>query len=381
MSYNTIKGGKDNKPFHKQEIVALELVWKVWSSRKLIIKVCCAGVILGIVIASGTPKEYTASISIVPESSRRSTSSAISALTDMVGTPSSSAIERDAIYSVLYPTIIHSTPFLVRLFDVKVRELKDSTALTLAQYLKERQKRPWWNVITSAPSKLIGWSLSLFREKQKAESTKSQIDIFRLTREEAGVAGAISSRISIKIKERRIKRNVTISVTMQDPQVAATVAETVLSYLKEYVTAYRTGKARRMLDYKKKLRREAQAEYHDAQEKYTRYADINRDLSMLTSRAELITLRNEMNLALKTYNQAELQVQAAEARVKKETPVLTVIQPAMVPLSPSKPRTLMIFAVCIFLSATASISWILFGRNFMKNLKKQSSYSYSAKNK
>lgn len=339
------------------------------------------GAIIGIVIASGTPKEYTASISIVPESSRRSTSSTISALTDMVDTPSSSAIERDAIYSVLYPTIIHSTPFLVRLFDVKVRALKDSTALTLAQYLKECQKRPWWSVITSAPSKLIGWSLSLFREKQKAESTKSAIDIFRLTREEAGVAGAISSRISIKIKERSIKRNVTISVTMQDPQVAATVADTVLSYLKEYVTAYRTGKARRMLDYKKKLRREAQAEYHDAQEKYTRYADTNRDLSMLTSRAELITLRNEMNLALKTYNQAELQVQAAEARVKKETPVLTVIQPAMVPLSPSKPRTLMIFAVCIFLSATASISWILFGRNFMKNLKKQSSYSYSAKNK
>lgn len=380
MNNNTVTK-KSVKQFSPQkEIYWLKLLRKAYISKKLILMSCGIGAIIGIVIAYSTPKEYTVNILIIPESSRN-TSSTISALTDMVDTPSSSAIERDAIYSVLYPTIIHSTPFLVRLFDVKVRALKDSTALTLAQYLKERQKRPWWSVITSAPSKLIGWSLSLFREKQKAESTKSAIDIFRLTREEAGVAGAISSRISIKIKERSIKRNVTISVTMQDPQVAATVADTVLSYLKEYVTAYRTGKARRMLDYKKKLRREAQAEYHDAQEKYTRYADTNRDLSMLTSRAELITLRNEMNLALKTYNQAELQVQAAEARVKKETPVLTVIQPAMVPLSPSKPRTLMIFAVCIFLSATASISWILFGRNFMKNLKKQSSYSYSAKNK
>lgn len=381
MSYNTIKRGKHNEPFHKQEIAALELVQKVWSSRKLIIKICCASVILAIVIASGTPKEYTASIFIIPESSRRSTFSGISALADMVDATPSSTIERDAIYSVLYPTIVHSTPFLVRLFDVKVRELKDSTAITLSQYLKERQKRPWWSVITSAPFKLMGWSLSLFREKQKADSTKSRTDIFRLTREEAGLAGAISSRISIKIKERSIKRHVTISVTMQDPQIAATVADTVLSYLKEYVTAYRTGKARKMLDYKKKLRAEAQTEYYNAQEKYTRYADINRDLSMLTSRAELITLRNEMNLALKTYNQAELQVQAAEARVKKETPVLTVIQPAMVPLSPSKPRTLMIFTVCIFLSTTASISWILFGRNLMKNFKKQEAYSYSAKNK
>lgn len=371
MSYNTIKRGKHNEPFHKQEIAALELVRKVWSSRKLIIKICCASVILAIVVASGTPKEYTASIFIIPESSRRSAFSGISALTDMVDATPSSAIERDAIYSVLYPAIVHSTPFLVQLFDVKVREMKDSTATTLTQYLKERQKRPWWSAITSAPSKLMGWSLSLFREKQKVDSTKSRTDIFQLTREEAGMAGAISSRISIKIKEMSIKRNVTISVTMQDPQVAATVADTVLSYLKEYVTAYRTGKARKMLDYKKKLRAEAQTEYYNAQEKYTRYADINRDLSMLTSRAELTRLRNEMNLALKTYNQAELEVQAAEARVKKETPVLVVIQPAIVPLSPSKPRTLMIFTVCIFLSGAVSIGWVLFGKDFLKNLKKK----------
>ena len=354
-----------------KEIDWLKLLKKIYTSKKLILMACGIGAIIGMVIASGTPKEYTARIFIVPESSRRSAFSGISALTDRVDATPSSAIERDAIYSVLYPAIVHSTPFLVRLFDVKVGELKDGTAITLSQYLKERQKHPWWSVITSAPSKLIGWSLSLFREKQKTDSTKSRTDIFQLTREEAGMAGAISSRISIKIKEMSIKRNVTISVTMQDPQVAATVADTVLSYLKEYVTAYRTGKARKMLDYKKKLRAEAQTEYYNAQEKYTRYADINRDLSMLTSRAELTRLRNEMNLALKTYNQAELQVQAAEARVKKETPVLVVIQPAIVPLSPSKPRTLMIFTVCIFLSGAVSIGWVLFGKDFLKNLKKK----------
>lgn len=354
-----------------KEIDWLKLLKKIYTSKKLILMACGIGAIIGMVIASGTPKEYTARIFIVPESSRRNTSSAISALTDIAGTHPSSTIERDAIYSVLYPAIIHSTPFLVRLFDVKVREMKDSTAITLTRYLKERQKRPWWSAITSAPSKLIGWSLSLFREKQKADNTKSRTDIFWLTREEAGMAGAISSRISIKIKERSIKRHVTISVTMQDPQVAATVADTVLSYLKEYVTAYRTGKARKMLDYKKKLRAEAQTEYYNAQEKYTRYADINRDLSMLTSRAELTRLRNEMNLALKTYNQAELQVQAAEARVKKETPVLVVIQPAIVPLSPSKPNKMQILVVCIFMSAAGSIGWVLFGKDFLKNLKKK----------
>ena len=153
---------------------------------------------------------------------------------------------------------------------------------------------------------------------------------------------------------------------MQDPLVAATVADTVLERLKEYVTEYRTSKARRMLDYTKKLRAEAQVEYHEAQENFTRYADVNQALVGQTSRAELARLRNEMNLAQATYNQTELQVQAAEARVKKVTPVLAVIQPAMVPLAPSKPRKMVIFVGCIFLAGAGSIGWILFAKDFVE---------------
>lgn len=352
----------------QQEIDWLELLRKVWSSRKLILIVCSIGIIIGIIISCGIPKEYTASILIVPESSRRSSFSGISASADMAGIDmnSSSATERDAIYSVLYPDIIRSTPFLAGLFDVKVREQQDTIAIPLSLYLKERQKRPWWSSITSIPSKITGWGISLFTEKPKVEKAKSQIDIFRLTRAEAGMIGAISSRIGIEINKMSIRRIVTISVTMQDPLVAATVADTVLERLKEYVTEYRTSKARRMLDYTKKLRAEAQVEYHEAQENFTRYADVNQALVGQTSRAELARLRNEMNLALTTYNQTELQVRAAEARVKKVTPVLAVIQPAMVPFAPSKPRKMVIFVGCIFLAGAGSIGWILFAKDFVK---------------
>lgn len=146
----------------------------------------------------------------------------------MVGTGmnSSSATERDAIYSVLYPAIIHSTPFLVRLFDVKIRGLKDNTVITLSQYLKEHQKRPWWNSVTSIPSKLVGWCMTMIQEKPKVEKVNSSINIFQLTREEAAIAGIISSRTSVGIDETGRRRKITLSVTMQDPQVAAIVADT-----------------------------------------------------------------------------------------------------------------------------------------------------------
>lgn len=353
----------------KTDIDRLGLLKKIYAARKLILTVCGIGAIVGMVIGSGIPKEYTASIFIVPENSRRNAFGGMSALSDMagIGANSSSAIERDAVYSVLYPDIVHSTPFLVRLFDVKVREQTDSTEITLSRYLKERQKRPWWNVITSAPSRLTGWGISLFRKKPEADKAESRIDIFRLTREEAGMVGSIASRIGIEVKETSMRRGkITLSVTMQDPLVAATVADTILAHLKEYITEYRTAKACRMLEYTEKLRKEAQAEYYEVQEKYTRYADANQELARLASRAELIELRNEMNLALATYNQAELQVQVAEAKVKRMIPVLAVIQPAVVPLSPSKPRKMLILVACVLLGGAGSMGWILFGKDLWK---------------
>lgn len=157
---------------------------------------------------------------------------------------------------------------------------------------------------------------------------------------------------------------------MQDPLVAAVVADTVGAHLKEYVTEYRTAKARRILEYAKRLRQEAQMEYHKAQKEYTRYADANRGLVKLTSRAELAKLENEMNLALVTYKQAEQQVQVAIAKVEKVRPVYTVIQPVQVPLRPSKPQKMMILMACIFLSGAGSVGWILFARDFLKNMKR-----------
>lgn len=52
--------------------------------------------------------------------------------------------------------------------------------MPLSQYLKERQKVPWWNSITSLPAKLIGRTISLFKDAsdENREKTKTKIDPF-----------------------------------------------------------------------------------------------------------------------------------------------------------------------------------------------------------
>lgn len=121
----------------------------------------------------------------------------------------------------------------------------------------------------------------------------------------------------------------------------------------------------------RKLAKEAQAEYYEAQEKYARFADANQGLAMLSSRAELEKLQNEMNLAYSAYNQMSQQLRLAKAKVEEITPVYTIIQPASVPLRPSKPSKMMILVGCVFLAGVGSVGWVLFVRDFLRNRKKQ----------
>lgn len=349
----------------KQEIDWRKNILKVWAFRKLILKICSVGTVAGIFIALGIPKEYTASTLVAHESTRRRSSLGADGLAAMTNIDiNSSTTTSNAIYPPLYPAIINSTPFLIRLFDVKVREQKDTTTMTLVQYIKGHQKVPWWSAVTSAPSKLIIWGISLFNEKPKEEKASSKTNIFRLTREEAGMASTIASRITTEIDAK--KRTITLFVTMQDPLVAAIVADSVRVHLQEYVTEYRTSKARRILEYNEKLYKEAQAEYYAAQERYTRYADANQKLAVQSFRAKLEKLQNEMNLAYSVYNRMNQQLQLAKAKVEEITPVYTIIHPSSIPLKASKPRKALIIMGSILLSTAGSVGWILFAKKLNK---------------
>lgn len=359
---NTTTEENDKHPIQGQEIDLLELAGKVWTARKLILKVCVAGTIIGLIIALGTPQEYTANILIVPESnSKKSPSSSVSALATMAGVDLGASSGTDAIYPSLYPDIVYSTPFLTGLFHLPVHMQKDSTIMTLADYMKDHQKSPWWRSITSAPFRLVNWAMSLFKDEPKAEKGNKEVNPFRLSPEEAGMAGAIGSRIAITVEKKTLV--ITIAVTMQDQLIAATVADSVRTRLQEYVTKYRTNKARMNLEYTEKLYKEARAGYCDAQAEYARYADTNQGLVMQRSRVELERLRHEMDLAYTIYNQVNQQMRLAEAKVGEVTPVYTIIQPASVPLRPSKPNKMIIIVGWIFLSVAGSIGWILLKAN------------------
>lgn len=359
-------------PIGEQEIDLIELAQKVWKSRRLIFKSCGYAFIIGLIVAFSIPKEYTTSVTLAPETSSKSGSGNMGALAAMAGINLSSSSGEDALSPELYPDIVSSTPFLLELFNIKVKDQKGDLNTTLYNYLDKHQRAPWWGVVMSTPFKALGWAVSLFKDKP-AENTTGKLDPFKLTQDESIIADGLSKRIAVAIDKKT--GITTLSVTMQDPLISASLTDTVMFRLQKYITDYRTNKARHDLAFAEKLFREAKTNYTEAQKKYATFVDANQNIILFSYRAEQERLQNEMNLAYNVYNQVAQQVQMAKAKVQEITPVYTVVQPATVPLKPVKPNKVMILVGFIFLAVVGSIGWILFVKDLFINWKKDSNKS------
>ena len=364
---NDMQENAASRPAAEDEIDLLELARKVWAERKLVLRWCCYAAVVGLIVAFSIPREYTATAVLAPETaSSKNSLGGLGALASMAGINMGSMTETDAVNPDLYPDVVKSVPFVIELFPVEVETADGGLRTDLYDYLKKHTRRPWWGVVISAPFRALGWFMSLFREKMP-ESDGSSVDPFRLTPDENRIVEALGRRVMVAVDKKNSLG--TLAVTMQDPLISATVADTVMRNLQTYVTDYRTNKARNDLKFTQQLYDEAQRDYYAAQQRYARYMDANQNVVRRAVRTEQERLQNEMTLAYNIYNQMAQQLQVAKAKVQESTPVYAVVQPASVPLKPSKPSKTMVLVGFVFLAAAAAMAWILFVRGICASLR------------
>lgn len=354
----------------EQEIDLIELARRIWKERKLILKWCGWAVVVALVVGFSIPKEYTARVTVAPETANngKSMSGGLSALAGMAGIDLGSMQNNDALSPELYPDIVKSIPFSVEIFDVKVTDMEGKLNTTVYEYLDEYQKKPWWGHVIGAPFKALGWIVKKIKGEEENNNDDKNVNPFRLTNKQSAIINELSKRIIVEVDKKTSV--IMISVTMQDPLIAATLTNEVMNKLQDYITEYRTNKARKDLEYTQKLYEESMQNYHKLQQEYAQYVDRNHNVSLRSAQTYQDRLKNEMELAFNVYNQTAQQLQVAKAKVQEDTPVYTVVEAATVPLSASKPMKMMILIGFVFLAGMGSCGWILFGENMIKSFKK-----------
>lgn len=350
----------------------LEIDWmgilrQVIAIRKTLYKAAGVGLVIGILIALGIPKQYTVSVTLSPEvSGGNSGSSGLASMAASFLGANVGSNSPDALNATLAPDIVASTPFLLELLDARVISQNQKIDTTLTAYLDE-QKSPWWSYIMAAPGMAIGGIKSLFNKEEEASKDSIQSGTIQLNKEDAAKLGGLKKAILAEPDKKT--GIITLTVTLQDPKVTATMADTVVSKLQQYIIAYRTRKAKEDCEYLEKLYKERQQEYYDAQRHYAYYVDANSNLVFQSTMAERERLQNDMNLAYQVYSQVAQQLQVARAKVQEEKPVFAVVEPAVVPLQPSGTSKKAIVIGFIFLAVVFTGAWQLLGKPYWQQFK------------
>lgn len=333
--------------------------------RKKLYIAAAVGVVLGILIALGTPKQYTVSITLSPEVGSSKSGSGLASMAASFLGGSIGSDSPDALNATLTPDIVTSTPFLMELFDARVVSQDKQIDTTFTAYLDE-QKSSLMGYVLKAPGMAISGIKSLFSEKKEKTETIQEGTI-ELNEEDAAKLEGLRQQITAEVDKKTAIT--TLTVTLQDPKVTATIADTVVSKLQQYITTYRTSKAKEDCQYLEKLFKERQQEYYDAQQRYARYVDANSNVVFQSTMAERERLQNDMNLSYQVYSQVAQQLQVARAKVQEEKPVFAVVEPAVVPLNPSGTSRKVIVLGFIFLAVAFTGAWELLGKKYWQLLK------------
>lgn len=350
----------------EMEIDLMEYARKLWAARKLLFKVAGIAVIVGVVIAFTTPKQYTVSVKLAPESTK--SGGGLSGIASMLGVGSMSmGSDADALSITLYPDIVSSTPFILDLMDTQVKTIdEEQPDTTLVGYLKEYTSKSLIGTVMSLPFKAIGGIISLFKDEEEEKGVK-EINPFQLTKEQSKTVQGLKKMIVANVDKKT--GVTTVSVTMQDPLVAAILTDTVVVKLKEHITKYRVSKAEEDCKYWEQLNDQRRDEYHAKQKLYAEYIDANQNVILKSVRIEQERLQNDMNLAYQVYSNVAAQLQMAKAKVQEAKPVFAIVEPASVPILPSGTSRKMILVATVFLFVTAAAAWVLFGVDLWKKVK------------
>ena len=344
------------------EIDWMDILRKIIAIRKTLYKAAGIGLVLGIIIALSTPKQYTVSVTLAPEMGSDSKSGGLASLaSSFLG--GSMGNSPDALNAALSSDIVSSTPFLLELFDTRVQTLDGELDTTLVAYLDE-QRGSWMGAVLAAPGMAIGAIKGLFTEEP---DTVAPLNPFQLTQKENRKVATLRKSILADIDKKT--GITTLSVTLQDPKVTAMVADSVVAKLQQYIINYRIAKAKEDCSYLEQLYKERQQEYYNAQQRYARYVDANKSLVLQSVRTEQERLQNDMNLTYQVYSQVAQQLQVARAKIQEEKPVFAVIEPATVPLQPSGTSRKVIVLGFIFLAVCVTGGWKLIGQEYWQKLK------------
>ncbi len=355
---------KDN-----DEIDLIFLAKSIWNGRRTILKTILICAVLGITIAIISKKEYTASTTLVPQtSSSMSKLGGLSSLASLAGVNMSASQDEDGLSPQLYPQILQSIPFLMEIINTPFTFSEFDQPITLLQYHTEFEKKGLLHKIKKYTIGLPGVIMESTRKQQTIIKDDILSGTIQLTKEQDELLKNLDKRIILTISDN--DEYVELSAHFEEPILAAQIAQKAQQLLQQYITNFKIEKATAQLQFIKERYEEKKKEFEKAQDILADFRDRNKNVTSAIAQTEQERLQNEYQLAYEVYSQLAQQLEQAQIKVKEDTPVFSIIKPVTVPIKKSKPNRPLIVIIWFFLGGIIGIS-LVFWKQFYSKIKGQ----------
>ena len=356
MEKKTVISHENN---HSDEIDIIALFKRLWNGKRIIFYSLVAGSFLGLLIGLFTPEKFTASVSFVPQiSGQNQSTGGLSGLAKLAGINIGSIGENDELSPYVYPLIVNSIPFQLDLMHSPLNFKGFEKPISLYKYLSEINPSIF-HLIKKYTLGLPSIILKAFKKENDSQGfdlSGSKV-IYKLTEQEKKVNLILQEIINLDINEK--DGYISLSSTFDEPLVTGQLTEKVMTLLQDHITQIKINKAQDNLSFLKERMNEKELGFKKVQQELVKFSDKNKDVTSVMSSMRQQNLQSQYALAFGVYSELAKQIEQAEIQVKKDTPILTIVQPIEVPNKRSSPKRLLNVLILTLLSIMISSSWVL----------------------
>ena len=351
------------------EIDLIALAKTVWDSRKFIIKTLVVFVFLGVAVALLTPKEFTASSTMVPQLSGSSNKlGGLSSLAAMAGFELNMNSAPTDLSPYVYPQIVQSVPFQLELMNTAFHFSDVDRPVTLYEYFMEYYKPGFFGTIQKYTIGLPGVIIKAIKGTPQDTSLSLATEgAIRLTVDQDKIRQIVEANVTLETNDK--EGYVTLKSTFGEAPLAAEIAQKAQELLQQYITEFKIEKAAAQLDFIQQRYEEKKAEFEKAQAELASFRDRNKNVTSALARTQEERLQSDYTLAFNVYSELAQQLEQAQIKVKEDTPVFSIIKPVVVPIEDNN-SGFMTLIIWTFLGGVIAIGWI-FGKQFLATVKEK----------
>lgn len=338
-----------------KEISIIALVKILWEDRKRVLKFIGVSIVLGLIVAFVSPKEWKAESKLVVKSYNASgLSRSLGRIAGFAGLNLNGS-GGGSISPMAYPDILRSDELIEELLSTKFfsQSLKDS--VVLRTYFDDHMKKGVKGYITYVPKKVIGWIRGGKKDSGGPASFAPTNGILKVSAEEEILISSVKDRILTSFDEE--KSIFEIGFLMQDPLIAAQVTSYLTAYLEKYIGDFLNGDELLRLKFIEEQLVLKKAAFDDAQFNLAKFQDENIDLISNRAKSEEQRLTAEFNLAFGVYNNLQQSYEEAKITEADQQQALKALGPVRIPVMASEPSKVLIMISFIFLGTVFGLGY------------------------